>query len=166
MPFESEQLGQQGVIAIGIGIFCLSFYAGSVAPLAAERDRLRGEADRLTQSIKTAKSGATGPTQQKAVATPPVSTSSDLLEKLAEAGSAAGFVVDRAAMHQTDQDGLRRIDIAFSLKGEYPKLRDALRAYMSISPVATLDELALRRANSKDLSLEATVRLTNYFTLP
>lgn len=169
MPLEREQLGQQGVIAIGIGLFCLSFYAGTIVPLAAERERLRGEDIRLTQALASAARGDQGAPDavaQGPVSLPPVAAANDLLLKLAEAHGVAGFTVDRVAIQQTDEPGLRRIELSFPLKGTYPQLRAALHAYLRLSPVVTLDEISLRRSNGKDPMVEASLRLSYYYALP
>lgn len=151
------RLGFPGIVGLGLLLFCLSFYFGSVSPLDDEVDQRKNEEARL---LATLRSGARPATP--VVAAPQPLTLRDapaLLLNLSATADQHSVSIERAAYRISEQEGRRRLEVTLPLKGNYPSLRAYLRDVLSKPPV-TLEELSLKRPTATEALLDAQVRLS------
>ena len=86
----------------------------------------------------------------------------DWLAKLHAIGAATGVNVN-SATYKTQAAGagpLERVEIVLPLSGSYAQMRDFLKRSLAEIPVMSLDQVALKRENRRDGTLQAEVRLT------
>lgn len=160
-----QGIGTPGVLALGLGLFCLSFYVGSVASARDALTAMDRDIAKLERQLGQFSRPSTDERNQGAVASPAEEIPA-LIARLNSLGEQRGFSVERAGVRQIDDGRLRRIEVAMPLKGTYPGIRGFLRDAAALSAMATIDEISLRRANRTDASVEAQVRLSFFFALP
>lgn len=161
----TQELGMPGVLALGLGLFCLSFYAGSVAPAREALTALDRNIAKLERQLGQLTRPSIEASSQGTVASPTEEIPA-LIARLNALGAQRGFSVERAGVRQIDEGRLRRIEVAMPLKGTYPAIRGFLRDTAELSSTSTIDEISLRRANRADATVEAHVRLSYFFALP
>ena len=168
IPYQ-ERLGLPGILGIGLLLFCLSFYVGTIAPARTELEQLTSEKTKLIAraaaeaGIKNG-SGTAGDTAS--VGPLPLATAiPQLLKNLNAAAEKHGVTIERASYSSSDKDGRRRLVINLPLQASYPSLRGYLRDALALAPLTSLDELHLQRAQSSIPVVEASVRLSYYFTV-
>lgn len=164
MPAQ-DRLGKPGVGAIGLLLFCLSYYVVSIAPARDELARLQGEQARLTVERATTGPGPAAATAAKPAShpLPSFSTANDALKNLNAIAERHGVTVDRATYQLSDNNGLRRLRITLPLKGNYPSLRAWLNEVLEQPTTLTLDELTLQRRAASEALIEADAQLSYYF---
>lgn len=159
-----DRLGVPGVLATGLVLFCLSFYAGAVAPAAETLAALGKDIERLQAQR------AAGPRKDAGTVTarplPAAGDAADLVTRLGEIGERTGFPMERASFRQIDEGKVRRVEMSLLLKGGYPALRRFLHEAIEASPVATIDALSIRRATRADPAIEAQLTLSYFFSAP
>ena len=168
IPYQ-DRLGLPGILGLGLLLFCLSFYLGTIAPARTELQQLTSEERQLTAGAAAEAGGknGTGTAVGTASARPlPVATEiPELLKNLNAAAEKHGVTVERASYSSTDKDGRRRLEVSLPLQASYPSLRAYLRDALALTPLTSLDELHLRRAQSTTPVVEASVRLSYYFVI-
>lgn len=166
IPYQ-DRLGIPGVAGLGLLLFCLSFYFGSIAP---ERAALADMKQKETQLLVAAGGPARG-AGEVGVAGRPVpgevlrsmAEIPGLLKELNTLAVQRGVAIDRAAYTLTGEAGQRRMEINLPLKANYPSLRAYLREVMMLKSPPSLDELTFKRQQSSDPLVEAAVRLSYRF---
>lgn len=165
-PYQ-ERLGMPGIIGLGLLLFCLSFYFGTIAPADAELAGLKSEeAQLLASSVRQA-----GDRQRTAAADiplatqslPPVTTAPGVLTNLNAAAEKHGVIVERASYSSTNKNGRTRLEVSLPLQASYPSLRAYLHDALALTSATSLDELHLQRSQSGAPVVEANVRLSYYF---
>lgn len=159
-----DRLGIPGVLAAGLLLFCLSFYAGAVAPAADALAALGKDVDRLQAQRAAAPKKGAGTVAAKPL--PSNGGAVELVTRIGDIGERNGFPMERASFRQIDEGKVRRIEIALTLKGGYPALRRFLHEASEASPVATIDSLSLRRATRSDPAVETQLTLSYFFAAP
>lgn len=154
-----ERLGKPGVAGIGLLLFCLSYYSGSVAPAADELARLESEAQQLSAATRPAAAEAASAEQPL----PGFATATDALKAFAAIARQHGLNAEQATYRLSEQDGRRRLEVSLPLKAPYPVLRNYLRDVLAMPGAPVLDELILQRQQATDEQLEASLRLSFYF---
>lgn len=160
-----QGIGTPGVLALGLGLFCLSFYVGSVVPARDALTVMNRDIAKLERQLGQLSRPSTDERNLGALASPAAEIPT-LIDRLNTLGKQRGFSIERAGIRQIDEGRLRRIEVAMPLKGTYPAIRGFLRDTAALSATATIDEISLRRANRTDAAVEAQVRLSYFFALP
>lgn len=157
------RLGIPGVAGIGLLLFCMSLYFGSLAPAREQLATLKNEETQLLQSISVQSDAQ--PQDRPVPDEPllPLTDAPELLKKISAAAEKYGITIARASYRQTDQDKQHRIEVSLPLRGSYPSLREYLRDVLALAPMSSLDELSLQRAQSSDPLVDANVRLSYSF---
>lgn len=157
-----DRLGKPGILALGLLLFCLSFYLGHLGPARTELQRLQDEASRLktaTQSEQRDHAPAPGGLRQR----PPFTSVTATLKELNALAGQYGLSVERSTYLLSDKEGQQRLEIALPLKTSYPPLRAYLRALLALPAAPVLDGLTLQRQKSGDPQIDAELRLSYYF---
>lgn len=157
-----ERLGLPGVAGLGVLLFCLSFYLGSIAPAQTELAELKQATAQLSARLPSTASAP--PAVSAPHAPPPLDMAADLLKQLNALAEQHGVQIERASYQLSAKDGLQRLEITLPIKAGYPALRAYLRAVLAQAEPPTLDDLILQRQNSGDTQVEANVRLSSYFS--
>ena len=157
-----DRLGKPGVAAIGLLLFCLSFYAGNIAPARTELATLQSEKARLAAAARPAARGSE-PAATASRPLPPFTTATDVLKELGALADRHGLTIDRATYVVSDKDGQRRLEINLPLKAGYLALREYLRDLLALPSAPSLDELNLQRQQAGEPLIEANVRISYYF---
>lgn len=157
-----EQLGLPGVAGLGVLLFCLSFYLGSIEPTQSELDELKQATAQLSAQLPPTAGGppAASPTH----APPPLDMAADQLKQLNALAEQHGVQIERATYLLSAKNGQQRLEITLPIKASYPALRAYLRAVMAQAEPPTLDELTLQRQNTDDTQVDANLRLSSYFS--
>lgn len=154
-----ERLGRPGVIGLGLILFSLSFYLGSIAPAEDELARLKQEEKQLLAAARAAGAGEAGrPLPREPL--PALEAFPALLKELNVLAERRGVAIERASYALTDVEGQRRMEIELPLKAPYPSLRAYLHDVLALRSSPSLDELSLQRRQSSDPLVEANVRLS------
>lgn len=159
-----ERLGKPGVIGLGILLFCLSYWVGSVAPARQELADLNAESVRLAASVP-AMAGQAGPDAGDRKF-PPFSTATDTLKILDDLAVQHGLTLERASYRLVDAEGTRRLEMTVPLKAGYVPLRAWLREVLALPESPTLDDIVLRRRQASEPQVDAEIRLSFHFAPP
>jgi Tfp pilus assembly protein PilO len=162
MSGQLQRLGIPGVMGAGLLLFCLSLYLGTISPDQEALETLHQEETKLSAFLQAPEEGKTKPSAT-AGALPPVTAAAELPEKLNTLADKSQLAMERVSYRLTHESGLYRYEVSIQLKASYPTLRCFLKEALALSPVSTLDELSLRRANAMAPTVEAGIRLTYYF---
>lgn len=155
-----DRLGRPGIAGIGLLLFCLSYYSGSVAPGADELARLKSEVEQLSTAARPAASEA----QPAASPTlPGFASATASLKALATVAQRHDLSIEQATYQLTDKDGQRRLEVSLPLKAAYPTLRGYLRDVLALPAAPVLDELILQRQQAGEPQIEVSLRLSFYF---
>lgn len=162
-----DQLGIPGVTGLGLLLFGFSFYFGSVAPDRAELSNLKQEESqlqaavpaRMREEVGGGRAGHPLGVEQRLSQ----SEFPEVLRALNALAEPHGVTINRASYLLIDRDGKQRMEINLPLKCTYPALRAYLRALMMMPGAPALDELTLKRQQSSDPLVEATIRLSYPF---
>ncbi|HET7775246.1 MAG TPA: hypothetical protein VFK74_02690, partial [Azospira sp.] len=130
-----ERLGLPGVAGLGLLLFCLSFFFGSVQPLQEEQASLAAEKTQLTADI--ARQLAASPAPGAGSAPSPLAVAPELLKQLNALAEKHGIAVERTSYVLKDKEGPLRLEVSMPLKVGYPALRAYLRDALAL-PAGTL----------------------------
>ncbi len=155
-----DRLGRPGIAGIGLLLFCLSYYSGSVAPGADELARLEGEKAQLSAADRAAPAAAEPAAGQ---ALPGFISATASLKALASIAQQHGLSVEQATYQLSDKEGQRRLEVSLPLKAAYPALRGYLRDVLALPAAPVLDELILQRQQAGEPQVDANLRLSFYF---
>ncbi len=168
-----DQLGTPGVVGIGLLLFCLMFYEGSVAPAQAELADLKAQEEQLLAAApsRTAEATAAADAAGRAAAEQSllsVGAFPELLKELNALAEKRGVTIDRAFYALSEKEGeggegRRRLEISLPLRASYLSLRAFLRDIMQLKASPALDELKLSRQQATDPLIEVNVRLSYPF---
>lgn len=156
------RLGIAGVAGVALCLFCLSFGLDTVLPAQKELERLRKTEIQLAATAAQLTPAAGKPAITR-VTLPPLAGAAEVLEQFAASGKKFKLPVEQASYRFIKEDGSTRYEVILPLKTNYATLRGFLDGALAASPVATLDELTLRRATAVDPVIEANIRLSYHF---
>jgi hypothetical protein len=156
-----EKLGYPGVAGLGLLVFCLAFYFGSVAPAREELAGLQWQQTRLQADLMS--STATGP-GGRAKALPKLAEAPEILKQLNAAAEKHGVVVASTSYQLKEKGGQLRLEANLPLRGAYPSLRAYLRDALDLAAPASIMAITLKRAQASDAGLEAQIRLSYSFS--
>lgn len=159
---DFQRLGRSGVIGLGLLLFNLSFYFGSVAPdqeILADFQRQRAA---LIEKSPQAISGVVdGSRPASAVEVPPsLKQVPDLLRSVYWLATQRGLVIDRASYALAEKEGSLRIEINLPMQVSYLALRSFLSDIGGLKPPPAIDELTMKRRQASDSLIDATLRLS------
>ena len=155
-----DRLGKPGIVALGLLLFCLTFYLGNIAPARSELANLKHEATRLAAA---ARPGGQSEAAGRPARLPPFTTATEALKELSALAEQHGLNIERSTYLLSEQDGQRRLEVNLPLKAGYASLRGYLRDVLAQPAGPTLDELLLQRQKASDETIEASIRLSYYF---
>ena len=158
---DFQRLGKAGVIGLGLMLFNLSFYIGSVAPdreALADFERQRAELrERSSQAIAGAADESAG---SAAAPLPMLNQVPELLRSVYLLATQRGLAIDRASYALSEKEGLLRIEINLPMQTSYLVLRSFLTDVGGLKPPPAIDELTMKRRQVGDSLIEATLRLS------
>lgn len=162
-----SRLGVLGVLGIGVLIFCLPFYFGTLRPAERELNAQRAAAERLRTRGPfrgVAADDRAGDLLRFYALLPPLE---QLPEELGQV-----YALARAARLELTQ-GEYRLDrrasgpvayrITLPIRGSYAQLRAFLDSVLREMPIASIDALRFERKRKGDTQLDAQVHLSLYF---
>lgn len=156
-----------GVVGLGLLLFCISFYFGTLAPAGTELASLKNEETQLVASStrQTADRNRSDTTDDLMAPRSllPITEASSVLTNLNAAAEKHGVIAEHASYSSTNSNGRIRLEVNLPLQASYPALRIYLREALALSPATSLDELHLQRPQSSSPVIEANVRLSYYF---
>lgn len=161
MP-DLKRLGVPGVIGLGLMLFNLSLYFGSVEPdQQALASLVQQRAKLLESSVqaqeKLADTGGGSPTVVRSLSLMQVP---ELLRSVFSLAAQRGLMIDRATYTMAERDGPPRIEFNLPMQATYPALRSFLADVDGLKPSPAIDELTIKRRLATDSLVEATVRLS------
>lgn len=156
-----DRLGTPGIVGLGLMLFCLSFYLGSIAPAQDELVNLQQEAAQLLAVAGPPGAGEGEGAERRAAseALRPLAALPELLKELNLLAQQRGIVIDRASYALSERDGQRRMEVNLPLVAGYPLLRAYLRDLL-LKGGPSLDELSFKRRQASDPQVEANIRLS------
>lgn len=155
-----DRLGRPGIAGIGLLLFCLSYYSGSVAPGADELARLESEKAQLAAEGRAAPAAAEPAAGQ---ALPGFTSATASLKALAAIAQQHGLSIEQATYQLNDKEGQRRLEVSLPLKTTYPTLRGYLRDVLALPAAPVLDELTVQRQQAGEPQVDVSLRLSFYF---
>lgn len=160
-----DKLGLPGIAGIGLMLFCLAFYFGSVSPVEAELAGLQSEKASLSAEAATlAEKTAATRTAEAALRLPPLGAAPELLKQLDSLAQKNGISVERASYQVKNKERQQRLEVSMPLRVSYPALRAYLRDALSLAPSASLDDLSLQRSQASDPAVDVQLRLSYGFS--
>lgn len=165
-----EQLGLAEMVAMGLLIFCLSFYLSAIRPLQA---RLDANEQSVIAARQAAKNGTETPstdqTPSQQLATfyrffPGEKNSPQWLEKMVAVAEKNGLSLNEGEYKVTqDKSGkLIRYKITLPVQGSYPQIRKFLVSLNTEMPVMALENVQFDRQHIADASVQAEIKLVLY----
>lgn len=159
---QLDRLGKPGVAGLGVLLFCLSFYAGNIAPARSDLDRLQSEVAKLGATARSADTGSAGPAAPSRQL-PMFAEATASLKELNAIAEQHGLKIDSATYAVSEKDGQRRLEVNLPIKASYTVFRAYLRDVLALPVAPSLDELVLQRQQAGDALIEANVRLSYRF---
>lgn len=156
-----DRLGVPGVAGLGLLLFCLSFYLGSIGPGQERFEELNADIARLATRARPG--GAPAP-EAAPRAVPSLAMTTEALKQLNTIADKHGVQIEQATYTLSSQEGRQRLEITLPLKANYPAVRAYLREILSQPEALTLEELTLHRANAGEGLIEANLRLSSAFS--
>lgn len=165
-------LGRPGVIAVGIGVFAVLFYLQTVAPARQKLNALQTRAAQLHAQLPKAAAPRAATEDTKARidsyfgSFPAVEELPAAIALTLETAKAHSLAIDKAdySHEPSRKDDLTALQMSFTLKGPYPKLRNFLMDLLQTHPAMALDDVSFRRDDIASTEIEAKVRLTFFVT--
>jgi Tfp pilus assembly protein PilO len=160
-----DELGAAGCIAALLLVGVAVFHIAVLQPMQDRRAALSTELSRqLRMASDAAPAIAAGRqvdafyrTLQRAEGMP------DWLAKLYAIGQASGLGLQSATYRSHPGAGrLERYEVMLPISGSYAQIREFVARALAEIPVASLDRLALRRAQTTEGTVDAEVQLTLY----
>lgn len=159
-----QALGVPGFVGVGLLLFCVSFYFGTIAAMQAQVLSLKHEARTLAATLRAPEPssvpGAVAATEAPAAGTPPASDPIEIIRRLHAAAETAAVTVDRTSYTVSEKNDLKRIEVSLPTKGGYLPIRSYLRDALAVGRGAQLDSLVLQRARATDPVLDADLKLS------
>lgn len=159
-------LGKPGIAGLGLLIFCISFYFGSIAPAEESLSSLAREESKYKSQLERAERLKTRKTAAPHTAMPQISDTPDFFRQLNAIASQYGLTIEHTSYRLTEKDGLRKIEVNLPVQGTYPGLRFYLRDILAVAPTLLLEDVGIQRNSSSEPLIEARIRLGYYLSTP
>jgi hypothetical protein len=159
-----EGLGAPGIIGIGVLLFCLPFYLGTVAPAereVAKRAAAAADTTRLTAQPVSAPAGA-AELERFYRRFPTLDALQSELEGLYAHARASRLQLAQGEYRLEKGAGLAAYRVTLPVRGSYAQVRQFVGHVLKDMPTASLDALRFDRRKAGDTQVEAQVRLTIY----
>lgn len=157
-------LGIPGFLGVGLILFCVSFYFGTISPTQTQVIALKNEARTLAALLRVPEPSniPVAPTETAAASAgnKPASDPLEIIRRLNAAAETSAVTLDRASYTISEKDGLRRIEVSLPIKGGYLPIKSYLREALAIGRSAQIESLVLQRARATDPILDADLRLS------
>jgi hypothetical protein len=160
-----DSLGLAGVAAIGVLLFCATFYFSTLRPaqqqLAARHSAAAGASARaMAQPV----AHTVDPLSELHSRFPPLDSLTGQVERLHRIARSTGLQLQQAEYRlEAPPAGLIAYRISLPVRGEYKALRTFMGAVLKEMPVAAVDRLRFERKKPGDAQLEAQIQLTLFF---
>jgi hypothetical protein len=159
-----ERLGLAGVLAIGVLLFCATFYVSALQPaqrdLAARQQSAAAGASAALQPVSV----SLDPLKELHSRFPPLESLTEQVERLHRIGRSSGLQLQQADYRlEVPPAGLVAYRVALPVRGEYKALRGFIGAVLKEMPVAAVDRVRFERKKPGDAQLEAQIQLTLFF---
>ena len=160
-----EMLGPAGVAGIGLLVFCVPLYLGSVAP--AEREVARRTAAAAAQRAKLPTQPVAAPEGVAELERfyrhfPTLDGLQGELEAVYAHARASRLQLSQGEYRLEKGPGLAAYRVTLPVRGSYAQLRQFVGHILKEMPTASLDALRFDRKKAGDAQVEAQVRLTIY----
>lgn len=162
-----SRLGVLGVLGIGVLMFCLPFYFGTLRPAEQELDAQRVAAERLRKRGPFRSVGVddrAGELIRFYALLPPLEQLPEQLGKVYALASGAQLALTQGE-YRLDRraSGPVAYRITLPIRGSYAQLRAFLDSVLREMPIASIDALRFERKRKGDTQLDAQVHLSLYF---
>lgn len=159
-----ERLGPAGVAGIGLLVFCLPFYFGSVAPLERElaRRTAAAAAQRANVPLPVAAPEGVAELERFYRRFPTLDGLQGELEAVYAHARASKLQLAQGEYRLEKGVGLAAYRVTLPVRGSYAQLRRFVGHILKDMPTASLDALRFDRKKAGDAQVEAQVRLTIY----
>jgi hypothetical protein len=159
-----DALGAAGVAGLGVLVFCLPFYFGTVVP--AEREVARRSADAAQRARPSAQavSAPDGALELERFYRrfPTLDGLQGELEAVYAHARASKLQLAQGEYRLEKGAGLAAYRVTLPVRGSYAQLRQFVGRILKEMPTASLDAVRFERRQALDAQLEAQVRLTIY----
>jgi type II secretory pathway component PulM len=167
----ADRFGKVGIVAVGLLVACLGFYASVLLPLDEAVDDASSRVKRL--SAQVAQVSGAGPGGVTTVREqmgqfyrmfPRQGQLTDTVAKIFEAAAAQGISLQKGEYRVAEEaDGhLRRFQIVLPIKADYPRIRRFLGKVAAEVPTAAIEHVQFERQKIADPQVEATIKLAVY----
>jgi hypothetical protein len=156
-----NELGAAGLAAFVLFIAAAIFMTTVLQPLKAKNRVLEAGAgiSRDLGAVQNANAADKVASVYQYLEKPEATT--DWLAKLYAIGKATGVELQSATYKTQNAGGrLQRYEIVLPLSGSYTQMRDFLKRSLAEIPVLSLDQIALKRENRREGSVQAELHLT------
>jgi len=162
-----SRLGVLGVLGIGVLMFCLPFYFGTLRPAEQALDAQRAAAERLRTRGPfrgVAVDDRAGELLRFYALLPPLEQLPEELGRVYALAQAARLELTQGE-YRLDRrtSGPVAYRITLPLRGSYAQLRAFLDSVLREMPIASVDALRFERKRTGDTQLDAQVHLSLYF---
>lgn len=163
-----EGLGARGVVGLALIAFSAAYYFGSLAPAAAELDRLEQWRAKLEAARpSTERAAPATPEQQLAefyASLPNADGIEPVAERIYDIGKHLGVTLKQGSYRFVREDGARlgRYEINYLAQTEYFRARLMLRELMKEMPALALDAIGMQRQLAASPVAEMTLKVSLY----
>ncbi len=159
-----RQLGNAGVLGIGVLLACGAFYGSALAPIQEEAQAQSLALERMrarTPYRPVSSNGRAEELHRFYTLFPPASELTGELERMHRIARGAGLDLAQGEYRlERRAAGLWAYRVTLPVRGTYPQLRGFLAAVTKDMPIASIDGLRFERKRAADIHLEAQVRVT------
>lgn len=159
-----QALGIPGLLGVGLLLFCMSFYFGTIAPTQTQVTALKSEAQTLAATLRVSEPNnipvTLAETGTASTGDKPASDPIEIIRRLNAAAETSAVTMDRASYTISEKDGIRRIEVSLPTKGGYLPIKGYLREALAIGRSAQIESLVLQRARATDSVLDAELKLS------
>lgn len=159
-----DALGAAGVAGLGVLVFCLPFYFGTVVPAEREVAKRSAAAAQRARPSAQAVSGADGAVELERFYRrfPTLDGLQGELEAVYAHARASKLQLSQGEYRLEKGAGLAAYRVTLPVRGSYGELRQFVGRILKEMPTASLDAVRFERRKAGDAQLEARVRLTIY----
>jgi Tfp pilus assembly protein PilO len=156
-----------GLLGLALVVLAGAFHALGVRPLHTRAAALEAEARTLAAQVGTRGPLAERPTQRSQLSNfyaffPVIDALPEVLGKVQRAARDNGLQLEKGEyrLAQEREFAVARYQVTLPLRGTYPQVRGFVNDVLDAVPAAALDDLALKREEAGDPTVEARVRFT------
>jgi len=159
-----RQLGNAGVIGIGILVACAGFWGSALAPAEQELAAQRLAAERLRARSPYQPVSTTGRAEELRRfygLFPSAASLTDELERVHQLARRSGLELAQGEYRlERPQYGLWAYRVTLPVRGGYPQLRAFLASLLRDIPTASLEALKFERRKAAETEIDAQLRIT------